>query len=260
MGGDSEGRRSMGYGWDLLRELIVRDLKIRYKRSYLGIAWSLLNPMSQIFIFSFLFRRVLPLSIPHYTAFVFAGVLAWSWFSAALISAPGAIVGNPELVRRPGFPIAMLPLLTVASNGIHYLLALPVLLFFLIQDGCIPGITLVAMPLVIILQFWMTLGLVYLIAAAHVRYRDTQHLVLIAVMLGFYLTPVFYDARNVPAEFRWIYDWNPMAALFGAYRNILIENRWPDGGLVFVFVVATVLFMIGRYVFDRASVEFAEEI
>ena len=251
----------ISYVRDLLRELIIRDLKIRYKRSYLGIAWSLLNPLSQILIFSFLFTTVLPLQIPHYTAFIFAGLLAWSWFSSALISAPGAIAGNPELVRRPGFPVAVLPVLTVASNGIHYLLALPILLIFTAADGGTLGITLLALPLIMSIQSCFTLGLVFLIAASHVRFRDTQHLVGMVMMLAFYITPVFYHADSIPEEYRILYDANPMAALLTAYREVLIENRWPDAAaLLFVCAISGACLAIGYAVFDRVSARFADEL
>lgn len=246
---------------DLLRELVLRDLRIRYKRSMLGIAWSLLNPLSQILIFSFLFGRLMPLAIPHYTTFVFVGVLAWSWFSAALISAAGTVVASPELIRRPGFPAAVLPVLTVASNGIHFLIALPVLLAFAIFSGGTVGVTLVAFPLVVTIQFLLTLALVFPVAAWNVRFRDTQHLVSLLTMAAFYLTPVFYSAQNIPAGFQLFYALNPMATLLTAYRDILIRNEWPDvQALLVVALVSLVVLALGVAIFERASVRFAEDL
>jgi dethiobiotin synthase len=110
-------RQQATYVRDLLRELVLRDLKIRYKRSYLGILWSLVTPLTQVLIFSFLFIRVLPLDIPNYTAFLFVGVLAWSWFATALNSSTGSVANNAGLVRRPGFPVAVLPVLSVATSA-----------------------------------------------------------------------------------------------------------------------------------------------
>jgi len=104
------------YIYDLLRALVVRDMKLRYKRSILGVAWSLLNPLIQMLVFVLLFRRVLQLDIPNYPSFVFTGVLAWSWFQSALSLAAGAITGNRELIRRPGFPAAILPVVTMTAK------------------------------------------------------------------------------------------------------------------------------------------------
>jgi len=246
---------------DLLRILISRDLKVRYKRSRLGFAWSLMNPLAQLLIFTFLFRMVLPLNIPHYPSYVFIGVLAYSWFSGTLISAGGSIVNNPELVRRPGFPIAMLPVLTVASNGIHFLLALPVLLAFAAIDGVPLGTCLILLPGLIALQFFLLLSLSYLISAANVHFRDVEHLVGIGVMLGFYLTPVFYSADALPATYRVIYELNPMASLLGAYRAVIVEDQLPNlTSLVYLSVISLLLFVAGGVLYRRTSATFVEQI
>ena len=223
---------------DLAYELVLRDLKIRYKRSTLGIAWSLLNPLSQIVILTFLFRSVVNLNIPHYASFVFVGVLAWTWFSGAVTTAAFAITWNPDLVRRPGFPTVVLPLITVASNAVHFLLALPVMLVVILLDGGRFGASLFALPAVMAVQFAFTAGLAFLVAATHVRFRDTQHLVTIATMLAFYLTPVFYSSSVVPEQYRFLHYANPMAVLLDAYRGILMDGAWPSatalGGLTIV--------------------------
>ena len=260
----SAGRRlgqQVIYIRDLLRELVLRDLKIRYKRSYLGILWSLATLILQIILFSFLFRRVIPLDIPNYTAFLFAGILAYSWFRESLGSASGTIVNNPGLVRRPGFPVAALPVLAVAASGIHFLLALPVLLVIAVIGGGTLGAPLLALPLVIGVQFFFMLSLAYLVAGSNVRFRDTQHLVTALLMVGFYLTPIFYSVRMVPEQYRFIYDINPVAHIIRAYRDILIENRLPDFGILFwVSAVAAILLCGTFWLFRRMSVRFAEEL
>ena len=246
---------------DLVIELVGRDLKIRYKRSVLGVGWSLLNPFVQLLIFTFVFDTILPLGIPHYASFVFAGLIAWTWFSSALTSAPWAIVGSPELVRRPGFPVGALPVLSVLGAGVPFLLALPVLLLFVLVDHGRLGGVLVALPAVILVQFVLTLALVCVIAALHVRFRDTAHLVGLAVLLAFYLTPVFYSAQSIPGRYRLIYDLNPMAVLLKAYRDILIETRWPDfGALALVLTASAGLLAAGYALFLRTRARFAEEI
>src|SRR3990172_511666 len=110
---------------DLLIILIGRDMKLRYRRSVLGLAWTLLNPLAQLLVLNFVFSRILPLNIPNYPSFLFVGLLAWSWFQSSLINGTGAIVDNRDLIKRPGFPEAILPLVTVSANFIHFLLALP---------------------------------------------------------------------------------------------------------------------------------------
>jgi lipopolysaccharide transport system permease protein len=254
------GQRTF-YLYDLLRELVARDMKLRYKRSILGIVWSLLNPLFQMLVFVFLSRRVLSLDIPNYPAFVFTGVLAWNWFQSTVVTMTSAITGNRELVRRPGFPVAILPVVTVTTNLIHFLLALPVPLLFLLLGGGRLTPTLLALPFVIGLQFLLILGLGYLAATANVTFRDTQHLLVVFFMLLFYLTPVFYDANAVPARYHVLYRLNPMFHLITAYRAILIQGELPDfRALLPLAALVGVLLWLGHSVFQRASYRFVEEL
>ncbi len=249
------------YVRDLLRELITRDLKLRYKRSVLGLLWALVTPLSQLMIFTFLFNRVLPLNIPNYTVFVFCGVLAWNWFNATLYMAAGSIVDNRDLVRRPGFPVAVLPVVTVGTNLIHYLLALPILIVFLLFDGGRITPAFAALPVLIAVQFAFTLGLSYLIAAAHVTFRDTQHMLSIILMLLFYLTPVFYSADKIPEQYQLLYKLNPMAHLLTAYRDVIAGGQLPAfGPLLGVTTVSAIMLLVGFSVFQRASDKFVEEL
>jgi lipopolysaccharide transport system permease protein len=255
-----QGRRLI-YLRDLLRELVARDMKLRYKRSVLGIAWSLLNPLAQLLVFNFIFHLVLPLNIPNYTSFLFIGLLAWSWFQSSLFTATSAIVDNRELIRRPGFPVAVLPAVTVMSHLIHFLLALPILLLFLMFNGIQLTNAIVALPLVIALQFLLTLSLAYFVAALHVTFRDTQYLLGIFLLLAFYLSPVFYDASAIPARYQLFYHLNPMVNLLGAYRAVLMEGELPHTLPILVIgVLGTGLLWLGYTIFMRASYHFVEEL
>ncbi len=253
--------RTLIYLRDLLHELVGRDLKLRYKRSVLGIIWSLISPLTQLLIFTFLFNKVVPLNIPNYTTFVFSGVLAWTWFQTSLLMGTTVIVDNRDLIRRPGFPAAVLPAVTVTTNLIHYVLALPVLLVFLLLDGGRITPAFLVLPLILVIQFLFTLSLVYIVAALHVTFRDVQHILGIALILLFYLTPVFYRANAVPEEYQMIYQLNPLAHLLDAYRTLLIMGQWPDPvPLALISGATVVLFGIGYNIFTRANDHFAEEL
>lgn len=254
-------RQRLIYLRDLLRELVVRDTKLRYKRSVLGVAWSLLNPLAQLLVFTFLFRLVLQLDIPNYPSFVFTGVLAWNWFQTALILTTGAITDNRELIKRPGFPAAVLPVVTVTTNLIHFLLALPILLLFIVLGGGRLTSAVLMLPLVILLEFLLVLSLGYLVATFHVTFRDTQHLLSVFLMLLFYLTPVFYDVSILPERYQTLYNLNPMVHLITAYRTILLQGSLPDlCVLLMLGVVVGGLLWLGHAVFTRASYRFVEEL
>lgn len=246
---------------DLLLELVSRDLKLRYQRSYIGIGWSLMKPLSQLAVFSLVFGAILPLNIQHYTTFVFAGVLIWSWFSGAVGAGTVAITSSKELVRRPGFPAVLLPMLSVVSQGVHFMLALPLLVICATIDAGFPGAPLLALPLMIFLQMLFMLSLVYFLAASQVYMRDTEHLVLLTLTMAFYVTPVFYRPMSVTHDFAFLNTYNPMAWVLQGYRAILVEGQWPaarDIGMI--LLVSLPMLAGGIFCFNRVSKRFDEEL
>ncbi len=252
---------NLRYRWDLLFELVQRDMRLRYKRSLLGVLWSLLNPLLQLLVFQFIFAIVLPLNIPHYALFLFTGLLAWNWFQSALIEATGSIVDNRDLIRRPGFSNTILPLVPVTSNFIHYLLALPVLLAFMLFSGIPLRPAVLFLPLVLAVQFLVTLSLAYVVAALHVQFRDTRYLLGIALLLGFYLSPVFYDPGSIPQAYQAIYHLNPMVTMIESYRNLLIDGSLPPLNTLGITAVAGVAALFaGIQIFQKKSIHFAEEL
>ena len=127
---DGHGRRlgpRLVYLRDLIGVMVLRDIKIRYKRSVIGVGWSLLNPLLQLCVFYFVFGWVVPVRLPHFSVFLFVGILAWNWFQSSLVAASSVITDNPMLIRQPGFPVVMLPVVPVMANLVNLLLAFPVL-------------------------------------------------------------------------------------------------------------------------------------
>jgi lipopolysaccharide transport system permease protein len=246
---------------DLLRELVARDIKLRYRGSVLGIAWTLLNPLAELLVLYFVFGHLLRVAIPNYAAYLFTGLLAYGWFQTSLSFATMAIVGNRELVRRPGVPSVVLPIVTVASNLVHFLLSLPILFGVLWLSGIAITTAILALPLLVALEFVLILGFVYPIATIHVWFRDTSHVLRVALQLLFYLTPVFYQVSIVPERVRWIYQINPMAHVIDAYRTVLIAGEWPSAtSLTILAAMSFGLLFVGLSWFRHASYRFADEL
>jgi lipopolysaccharide transport system permease protein len=244
---------------DLVRELVARDVKLRYRRSVLGIAWSQIAPLSMIAVLSFVFGHVVPLHVPHYPAFLFVALLPWMWFQNAVLSATQSVVGGRDLVRQPGFPVAMLPVVSITSTLINYVLALPVMFLAIgVSLGHIPASS-IALPLIVAVQFLIMIGPCLMLSAVNVTFRDMTHIVEIAMLPLFYATPVIYPT---PAHrFHWAYQVNPLAHLMNAYRAALFEGRWPQlTPLVVLALIGVALIGAGYRVFDRASFRFSEEI
>jgi lipopolysaccharide transport system permease protein len=249
------------YLWDLLYELVQRDMRLRYKRSILGMLWSLLNPLLQLLVFQFIFAVVLPLNIPRFPLFLFIGLLAWNWFQSALIEATGAIVDNRDLIRRPGFPGLILPLVPVATNFVHFLIALPVLLAFILLSGVPLRPLALFLPVALAVQFLVTLSLAYIVAALHVQFRDTRYLLGIALLLGFYLSPVFYDPQSIPTAYQALYHLNPMVTLIETYRGLLMDGSFPSPLTLGLIAAGGAIALLGGVqLFRRMSIYFAEEL
>jgi len=250
------------YFSDLLRELVVRDLKIRYKRSVIGLAWSLVTPLLQLAVLSFAFRLVIRLDVENFTLFLFIGLLAWSWFQSSLHMSSASIVDSRELLKQPGFPAAVLPVATVTTNLVHFLLAFVALLpFLLFAGGASLSWTVLLLPLVMAVQFVLILSIAYFFATLNVNFRDTQHLVGVLLMLGFYLTPIFYQAEKVPHPFQAAYQLNPLVHILGAYRAILMDGALPNLALLALVCFAScLLLLVTLRQFTRASSRFVEEL
>jgi lipopolysaccharide transport system permease protein len=258
---ENSSRRRLVHAWDLLLTLIARDVKLRYRRSVLGLGWSLLNPLLQLLVFQFVFSTLLPLRVPDYTAFLFVGILVWVWFQSSLMSATSAVIDNGSLIKQPGFPESVLPVVTVVSNLVNFVLAFPILFVFLLVGGHAPSLAVLALPCVIAVQLVFTLSLAYLLASVHVRFRDTQYLMGVILMLGFYLAPVFYDPRSIPQNYQSLYRLNPMVHLLNAYREVLIGGRSPAWAPLAVIIGASIVILTCTFaMFNRASHRFIEEL
>jgi len=236
-------------------------MKLLYKRSALGVAWTLINPLLQLAVFAFVFQLVLPVEIPDYASFTFTGLLVWNWFQTCLFQATGVITANRALIRQPGFPIAILPVVTTTTGLVHFLLALPILLIFLLLAGIELKPVILYLPILQALQFALTVSLAYVLAALNVTFRDTQHTLGVVLQLFFYLTPIFYDIKNVPANFQFFYNLNPMVHIVTAYRSVLIQGVAPNWQpLLILAAVVVICLPIGLQFFRRQSDRFVEDL
>jgi len=261
---------------DLIVNLVMRDLKVRYKNSVLGILWSLLNPLLMMLVFTFVFKVLAGSSkLSAYPAFILSGLLAWNLFSTSVLGATNSIVSNAHLINKVYFPRAVLPISVVFSNLVNFVLALPV--FFVL--AALLGLTLtkwvVLLPIVVVVQLAFTLGVSFGLATANVFYRDTGIVMEVVLLAWFFLTPIFYPISEVGRggfHFgnivlssydvqRWMRILNPMASIIATYRDILYWGAKPGWDFVFrTAVTATVFLIAGYLVFLRFSPTFGEEV
>jgi homopolymeric O-antigen transport system permease protein len=247
----------------LVRALVVRELKARYRASVLGFLWSFLNPMVLLGVYALVFSFYLRSGLADYAAFLACGLLPWVWFSSSLLEGTSSIVNGSNLVNKALFPAEVLPVVPVVSNLVHFLLGLPILLGFLALYGRMPTALIALIPLLLLAQFIFTTALVLVLSTLNVFYRDMQHIMGNLLTLWFFLSPVVYEASQVPPAFRWTLELNPMAHLLQGYQALLFYRELPPhfvSHLVVLTLASTILMMAAYQVFVRSKDEFVEQV
>jgi lipopolysaccharide transport system permease protein len=244
--------QSVAYHFDLVMHLARRDFVLQYKGSVLGIFWALLLPLSQLLVLVFLFQKVIPLDIADYPAFVFAALLPWTWFSNSVTQASGALFSNRDLLRQPNFRPFFLMIINALTNLFTFLVSLPVLWGLLTWSGRGMTLSWLFFVLLVLIQGVLIVGLGLIFSIWNVFYRDIRHLLSIAVMLLFYITPVFYRTQSVGKSYYFLFTWNPMAVLVQSYRAILFYGIAPDwGSLLIASIISAVVLGLGCLLYHR---------
>ncbi|CAN5727678.1 N/A [soil metagenome] len=267
---------------ELLMNLVRKELKVKYKNSTLGFCWSLLNPMMYLVVFYVVFQLVLGANVPYFAVFLLTGLLAWNLYSVSLGAATGSIVGNSSLVNKIYFPREILPLSTVGANIVHFFLQSLVLVAALAVFGLRPELAyvwLVLPALVVLLIF--TSAMAIFLSAVNVYARDTQHLLELALLAWFWMTPIVYPwgviagtlgGAGLPVSLTLV---NPMTSVVLAFQRglygitvneeggLLLPDAsplWYFRNLAIVGLIAMVLLALAIKLFGRLEANFAEEL
>ena len=251
----------------LIQTLVTRELKARYRGSVLGFFWSFINPLLLLTVYTIVFSVVLPgfrgIEVEPYALFLFCGLLPWTWFSSALLESANSLIAGGNLIKKVLFPAEILPIVSVLSNMIHFFFALPILALFLaFYARPMQWVGLLWFPVVVLVQFMLTLGIGLVLAALTVHFRDLRDLLGNLLTLWFFSTPIIYPMSMVPSGGKFIMDMNPFTHLAISYQEILFYDgpfghwRW----LLALGVASVVMFLIGFALFDRLRDSFAEEV
>jgi len=249
--------------WPLLKKLTLREIKSRYKQSFLGLFWVVLNPFFQMLIMSFVFSTIMDvgnLGVP-YPVYLYAGLLPWTFFSLSLTSSMDVFHSNSSLLKKIYFPRQVLVLSTLFAKAFDFALAsfifFALMLYFKVQFS---WYILLFIPL-FALHFLFTYALSLLLASLNLFYRDVQYLFNLLLTLWFYLTPVVYSTDFFPEKYRWVFKLNPMSVFINAYRQVLLSQDWPNWGSLSIGVGITFLLLVfARVVFDRLQKSFADVV
>jgi lipopolysaccharide transport system permease protein len=246
---------------ELVWILIERNLKIRYKNSFLGFFWSLLGPIFLILIYSvFLGLLRVPIHLPT----LVSGIIAWQFLAMCMGDSLHSIVGNANLVTKASFPRVILPLSMVGANAINFLFSFGVLSVYLLAAGADFG-ALYWLPGILLTHAALCLGMALMLGAANVFFRDTEHVLSVVMLAWFFLSPVIYEPQLVVDAFPpWVqvaFFANPMSGILTAYRAALLSQPTPDARLLALsFGVAWAVFAAGLLVFRKVEPRFGDEL
>ena len=252
----------------LIQSLIARELKARYRGSALGFFWSFVNPLLLLLVYSFVFEIVMPgrAAEKPYSLFLFCGLLPWTWFSSSVLESSGVLISSGNLIKKVLFPAEVLPIVTVLSNMVHFLLGLPVLVAFLIYyRRPLEFPEVFWFPVVVLAQLILTTAIALIVSALTVHFRDLRDILGNLMTFWFFATPIIYPIAAVPQLKRWL-DLNPFTHLAVSYQELMFYPGDPPGPfgharwLLVLLGVSVALFLAGYFLFDRLRDSFADEV
>jgi ABC-2 type transport system permease protein/lipopolysaccharide transport system permease protein len=242
----------------ILRNLIAKDFKVRYRNMSLGILWSLVNPLVMMGVLTFIFTVVMPNSRQNFPLFVLIGILPYNFFSLAWLTGTTSIVDSGRLIKKVPFRRELAPLSTVLANSLHYFIQFGLLLLAVsVVIG--PSWSWAWLPVVLTLQLVFVAGLTLATSALDVYLRDMRYVVESANLVLFWLVPIFYGFETIPRRYAWVYELNPVAAVIMLLRTILLDGEPPNPSTLLKFAVVSIGTMAaGATIFRRLQRNFAD--
>jgi lipopolysaccharide transport system permease protein len=269
----------------LLFSMVQRELTVRYKNSFLGFFWSMINPLLTVVVLTFVFKVIQKNNTPNFSAYILAAYLPYMFFQMAIMDSAQSILGSLGLLKKIYFPREILPLASIISNYVHFLLALAVFFVYLlaiyIAHPALPVFqwTTLYLPVLLLINLLLAAGLGLLFSALNTFYEDVKYLVGVALSLLFFLSPIMYFSENtyypdIPGKSHlmyYLYHLNPIATLSTAYRKVLLAPQpvnvggimypplpldWRMIGITGVFSV--IIFFYGYHVFNKMKWRFVE--
>ena len=246
---------------EFLKTSIKKEFRGKYKKSFLGVLWSFINPLCQLVIYAIVFPLILKNDVENYTVFLMVALMPWTFFSNTILQCAACIVNNGGIVKKVYFPREILPISNVTSNLINFLITELIVFIALFVSGIGVSMSIIYFPIVLLIQYILQLGLGFIFAAITVFVRDVEYIINIFMMLMFYLCPVIYTPDMIPENMVRYFEINPMFKIINIYRDVHFYQQTPSKKeLLFTFLICFVIFIIGYGLFRKMEKKFAEEL
>lgn len=246
---------------ELLKTNVKKEIRGKYKGSFLGVLWSFLNPLLMTLVYAIVFKYIMKQQIENFLVFLVIGIIPWNFFTTVMNQGMIVIRMNSGIVNKVYFPREILPISVALSGLVNFFISCIVIVVFCIFGGV--GITwhIIWLPVIAILQFFITLGLILALSAINIYIKDTEYIVQFFINMAFYGTPILYMVSFFPVQYQWLLYLNPLTHIIEAYRDIFLYHQSPAlWSLVIVGIIAVGIYMLGLYIFRKLEKGFAEEI
>lgn len=250
---------------ELLKSNVKKEIRGKYKGSFLGVLWSFVSPLLMTLVYAIVFPFLMRgAGYEHYTTFLIIGILPWTWFTTSIAQGTFTIIGNGPIIKKVYFPREILPISVVTSGLVNFLISCIIIFIFILFSGIGFSINILWLPLIILAQYLITLGIIFITSAINVFIRDLEYIINFIIQMLFYGTPILYSAdmfNNAPAIISTLIKYNPLGIIITCYRDVLYWGSTPHiGSLIAVIIGSIILCVIGLAIFRKLSKGFAEEV
>ena len=246
---------------ELLKSNIKKEIRGKYKGSFLGILWSFLNPLLQVAVYAIVFPYIMRVKTPNYLQYLIVGIIPWTFFTTVINQGMITVRMNAGIIKKVYFPREILPISVALSGLVNFFISCIIILLFCIFGGIGVSWHLILLPVLAIIQFLFTLGIVFALSAINIYIKDTEYLVTFILSMLFYVTPILYNASLFPKNMRWILELNPLAGIITSYRDIFMYHQLPPVNTILYLVgVTSIVFFVGLMIFRKLERGFAEEV
>lgn len=246
---------------DLLWYLTVRGIKAKYAQSVLGVSWAVIQPLFSTLVFTIVFGSLAKISsngVPYFL-FSFVALVPWTFFANTLTDSANSLIANSAMINKVYFPRLVLPLSSVFSKGVDFIIGFILLIVFLFWYQLVPSWEVVLLPWLILVLLMTSLGIGMILSAMAVQYRDVKHAMTFAVQLLMYAAPVVYPTTNVPERYQFVYSLNPMVGVIEGFRSVFLGTiPFPYEWVITGTVISLALFVFSLFYFRRMERVFAD--
>lgn len=246
---------------ELLKTSVKKEVRSKYKNSFLGVLWSFLNPLLQIAVYAVIFSLILSNQQPHYAIFLCCGLIPWTFFASAINKAAFTFIENGNIIKKVYFPREIIPISVVTGETVNFLISTIIIIGFVIFGGIGISKYIVFYPLILLAQYLIIMAIAFVISSVCVYLRDLQHFIGIALQLLFYAAPIVYAPSSIPENYQWILKYNPMTYIINAYRDIFYNQTMIElKHILIVLIIAIIGCVLGYMIFHKLQKGFAEQL